>query len=92
MSVVSCYGYRRSYFFIEIISEVSSRLPDEIKARHPEIPWPKVAGIGKVLRHDYQDVAESHCGLGRYFPFYNEARPHQALGYRTPHAVYFDVP
>jgi len=30
-------------------------------------------------------------GLGRYFPFYNEARPHQALGYRTPHAVYFDV-
>jgi putative transposase len=46
----------------------------------------------EVFLHDYQDVAESHRGLGLYFPFYNEARPHQALGYRTPHDVYFDVP
>lgn len=42
---------------IEIISEASRRLPGEMKARHPEIPWPKVAGIGNVLRHDYEDVA-----------------------------------
>src|SRR5664279_2986329 len=34
----------------------------------------------EVFLHDYQDVAESHRGLGRYFPFYNEGRPHQALG------------
>jgi uncharacterized protein with HEPN domain len=42
---------------IEIISEAIRRLPDELKARHPEIPWPKVASIGNVLRHDYADVA-----------------------------------
>jgi uncharacterized protein with HEPN domain len=42
---------------IEIISEASRRLPDELKARHPEIPWPKVAGIGNVLRHEYEHVA-----------------------------------
>jgi len=42
---------------IEIISEASRRLPGEMKARHKEIPWPKVAGIGNVLRHDYADVA-----------------------------------
>jgi uncharacterized protein with HEPN domain len=42
---------------IEIISEASRRLPDELKARHPAIPWRKVAGIGNVLRHDYEDVA-----------------------------------
>src|ERR1700677_3728422 len=42
---------------IEIISEASRRLPGEMKARHPEIPWPKVAGIGNVLRHDYEDVS-----------------------------------
>jgi len=41
----------------EIISEASRRLPEELKARHPEIPWPKVAGIGNVLRHDYEHVA-----------------------------------
>jgi uncharacterized protein with HEPN domain len=42
---------------IEIISEASRHLSDEIKTRHPEIPWPKVAGIGNVLRHDYERVA-----------------------------------
>jgi uncharacterized protein with HEPN domain len=42
---------------IEIISEASRHLGEELKARHPEIPWPKVAGIGNVLRHDYEDIA-----------------------------------
>jgi uncharacterized protein with HEPN domain len=42
---------------IEIISEASRRLPDELKARHPGIPWRKVAGIGNILRHDYERVA-----------------------------------
>ncbi len=42
---------------IEIISEASRRLPPEMKVRHPAIPWAKVAGIGNVLRHDYERVA-----------------------------------
>ena len=42
---------------LEIISEASRRLPDAMKARHPHIPWPKVAGIGNILRHDYERVA-----------------------------------
>ena len=42
---------------IEIISEASRRLTAALKAWHPEIPWPKVAGIGNVLRHEYEDVA-----------------------------------
>ncbi|HVN91316.1 MAG TPA: HepT-like ribonuclease domain-containing protein [Candidatus Binataceae bacterium] len=42
---------------IEIISEASRRLPVALKERHPEIPWPKVAGIGNILRHEYQRVA-----------------------------------
>jgi uncharacterized protein with HEPN domain len=42
---------------IEIISEASRHLSDELKARNPEIPWPKVAAIGNVLRHDYEHVA-----------------------------------
>jgi uncharacterized protein with HEPN domain len=35
---------------VEIISDASWHLTDEMKARHPEIPWQKVVGIGNVLR------------------------------------------
>ncbi len=36
----------------------------------------------------YEGVPELQHGLGRYFPYYNEERLHQALDYRTPAAVY----
>lgn len=36
----------------------------------------------------YETVPELQQGLGRYFPYYNEERRHQALDDRTPAAVY----
>jgi uncharacterized protein with HEPN domain len=42
---------------LEIISEASRRLPDDMKARHPAIGWKQIAGAGNVYRHDYEDVA-----------------------------------
>jgi putative transposase len=42
----------------------------------------------EVYLHDYEGMRAAQQGLGRYFGFYNEERPHQALGYRTPGAVY----
>ncbi len=36
----------------------------------------------------YEGVPQLQRGLGRYFPYYNEERLHQALDYRTPAAVY----
>jgi uncharacterized protein with HEPN domain len=42
---------------VEIISEASRHLPNELKARHPHIPWRKVAGIGNILRHNYENIA-----------------------------------
>jgi uncharacterized protein with HEPN domain len=42
---------------LEIISEASRRLSDELKARHPEIPWKQMAGAGNVYRHEYHDIA-----------------------------------
>lgn len=42
---------------MEIISEASRYLPEELKERYPEIPWRKVAGIGNILRHDYENIA-----------------------------------
>jgi putative transposase len=41
-----------------------------------------------IYIQDYEAVPELHRGLGRYFGFYNDERPHQSLGYRTPAAVY----
>jgi len=41
---------------IEIISEATRRLPEDWKAEHPSIPWSDIAGIGSVLRHDYENV------------------------------------
>jgi uncharacterized protein with HEPN domain len=42
---------------LEIISEASRRLPDDLKVRHPTLPWKQMAGAGNVYRHDYEDVA-----------------------------------
>ena len=42
---------------VEIISEASRHLSDAVKARHQAVPWPKVAGIGNVLRHDYKSIS-----------------------------------
>ncbi len=36
----------------------------------------------------YEGVPELRQGLARYFGYYNEGRPHQGLGYRTPAEVY----
>ena len=41
-----------------------------------------------VYLRGYDAVPQLQGGLGRYFPFYNEERPHQSLEYRTPGAVY----
>jgi uncharacterized protein with HEPN domain len=43
---------------IEIISEATRRLPDDLKATQPEIPWRSVAGIGSILRHEYHTVSD----------------------------------
>ena len=37
---------------------------------------------------DYELVPELESGLTAYFRFYDEERPHQSLGYRTPGEVY----
>src|SRR5882724_11077279 len=41
---------------IEIISEASRRLPEDLTNAHPEIPWAKIRGVGNILRHDYDEV------------------------------------
>jgi len=42
----------------------------------------------EVYLKDYENAAVAETSLGQYLRFYNEERPHQALGYRTPATVY----
>jgi putative transposase len=41
-----------------------------------------------IYLRGYETVPQLIEGLGRYFPYYNEERPHQSLEYRTPGSVY----
>jgi putative transposase len=45
----------------------------------------------EVYLKDYAGVPAAVTGLGAYFDFYNDERPHQALDYRTPQAVYLGL-
>jgi putative transposase len=42
----------------------------------------------EVFIKAYASVAEARGGIGAWLAFYNEERPHQALDYRTPRAVF----
>jgi putative transposase len=44
----------------------------------------------EVYLHAYDSVADALRGLGRYFHFYNQRRPHSSLDGQTPDMVYFD--
>jgi uncharacterized protein with HEPN domain len=43
---------------IEIVSEASRAIPEELTNMRPEIEWRKVRGIGNVLRHDYEGLSD----------------------------------
>jgi len=43
----------------------------------------------EVYLQSYGTPREARQRLTQYFQFYNHERPHQALGYRTPAALYF---
>ena len=42
----------------------------------------------EVYLHAYSDVAEAKRRIGDYLAFFNDERPHQALGYCTPSEIY----
>ena len=44
---------------LEIISEAARRLDPEFRGAHADLPWKQITGIGNVLRHNYEAVAEN---------------------------------
>jgi len=61
----TCSGVSRAEFYasrmrflaaqraLEIISEATRHLPEEVIARHPTQPWPQIRGYGNFVRHEY---------------------------------------
>jgi uncharacterized protein with HEPN domain len=43
---------------IEIVSEAARRIPPELQATQPDIPWAQIIGIGNVLRHEYHRISD----------------------------------
>ena len=46
----------------------------------------------EVYLKAYGNATEARRELGEYFQFYNNRRPHQSLGYRTPAEVFYGEP
>jgi putative transposase len=42
----------------------------------------------EVYLYAYETVSAARVGIGRYFEFFNNGRPHAALGYQTPASFY----
>jgi putative transposase len=42
----------------------------------------------EVYLHAYESMHEARVGISGYMHFFNEERPHQALGYQTPGSFY----
>ena len=38
---------------LEVLGEASKKIPDDLKMKHPKIPWTRMAGMRDKLIHQY---------------------------------------
>jgi len=41
---------------VEVLGEAVKRLPEDLRDRHPHVPWRKVAGTRDYIAHGYDSV------------------------------------
>jgi putative transposase len=69
---------------IQVSMEGNGRFTDNIFV---ERVWRSIKYEEVYLKAN-QNGSEARVGIGAYLDFYNQERPHQALGYQTPGAVF----
>ncbi|MCP4592090.1 MAG: DUF86 domain-containing protein [bacterium] len=42
--------------FIEIVGEAASKVGDDFKSAHPDIPWRRIVGTRNILVHGYAQI------------------------------------
>jgi putative transposase len=82
--------------FTELLKQHGVRISMDGKGRYRdnifvERLW-RTVKYEEVYLKAYQDGRDARNSLREYFQFYNNLRPHQALGYRTPAEVFASRP
>ena len=81
--------------FIHVLQEHGVKISMDGKGRYRDNIF--VERVWRTLKYEevylkaYTSASEARRELGAYFRFYNNQRPHQALGYRTPAEVFHQV-
>ena len=71
---------------IKISMDGKGRCIDNI---HIERFW-RALKYEEVYLKSYENMTEARKNIKKYIEFYNQKRPHQGLGYKTPDEVYWD--
>ena len=82
--------------FTQILQDHSVKISMDGRGRYQdnifvERLW-RTVKYEEVYLKAYGNATEARRELGEYFRFYNNRRPHQALGYRTPAEVFYGEP
>lgn len=43
-------------YYLQTMAESTSRLPEDLQARQPHIPWSKIRGFRNIVAHDYLSI------------------------------------
>lgn len=41
---------------LEVVGEAATRLPEEFRAQHPDVPWRSIIGLRNRLIHAYDEI------------------------------------
>ena len=56
---------------LELIGEASKNIPEEIKSRFPNLPWPEMIGLRNIAAHGYFKIDLEGNYMGHYYKRYS---------------------